>query len=124
MKRSLIFIFAVVIIAAFHPANALQCFNKEKDRLCSDHVNGEVVECLGSNPGCSISETFMSLGSLGAIKKCSRSCLDDLNSSNEGCFFNNLDGGYVRICNCGSDECNENFDTAGRLYPLSKHILQ
>ena len=124
MKWSLSFILAVVIIATFHPTNALQCFKKKKNSLCDDTFDGKVMECLGSNPGCSISETFVSMGSLGAIKKCSRSCLDDLNSSNEGCFFNNLDGGYVRICNCGSDECNENFDTAGRFYSFSKHILQ
>ena len=112
MKRFLSFVLAAVIIAAFHPATGLKCFSHDDDRLCDDTSDGEVVECQGPNPGCTISETFMSMGSVGAVKDCSKSCLDDLNSSNEGCYFNNIDGGYVNICNCGSDECNRNFDTA------------
>ena len=112
MKGFLNFILAAVIIAAFHSATALKCFSHEDDRLCDATSDGQVVECHGPNPGCSISETFMSLGSLGAVKKCSKSCLDDLNSSNEGCYVNNFDGGYVIIYNCGSDECNRNFDNA------------
>lgn len=113
MKRILYFFSVALTIAAFHPATGLQCFIQEEDRLCSRTSDGQLVECPGPNPGCSISETYVSLGTLGAIKKCSKSCLDDLNSSNEGCYLNNLEGGYVNICNCGSDGCNKNFDTAG-----------
>merc|ERR1719244_2293943 len=105
---------AVIIGAAFHPTTGLKCFIKKKSRLCDHTPDGELVECNGPNPGCSISETFVYMGAVGAIKKCSKSCLDDLNSSNEGCYFNNINGGYVNICNCGSDGCNRNFDTAGR----------
>ena len=112
MTYFLNFILIAVIIAAFQSANGLMCHKKNEDRLCDDTSDG-LVECPGPNPGCSISETFVSLGSLGAVKKCHKSCLEDLNASNEGCFFNLLDGGYVNICNCGSDGCNQNFDTAG-----------
>ena len=113
MKVFLNFVSAAVIIAAFHPATGLNCFKHKEDHLCDNTSDGKVVECHGTNPGCSISETFMSMGTLGALKKCHKSCLDDLNSSNEGCYFNNINGGYVNICNCGSDGCNRNFDTAG-----------
>ena len=113
MKPLVNFILAAVIIAAFHPATGLKCFTSDDDNLCGDTTDGQVVECPGPNPGCTISETYAFLGSAGALKTCSRSCLDDLNSSNEGCYFNEIVGGYVNICNCGNDECNLNFDTAG-----------
>lgn len=107
---------AMIIAALFHSTTGLKCYSKYDNRhLCGDTTDGEIVECPGPNPGCSISETFMSMGSLGSVKNCDRSCLDDLNSSNEGCFSHNIQGGIVNICNCGSDGCNENFDTAGKL---------
>ena len=114
MKHFLIFIFAAVIIATFHPASSLKCYSHQDNRhLCTDTSDGQIVECHGPNPGCSISETFMSMGTLGAVKNCHKDCLDDLNSSNEGYYFHNIDGGFVNICNCGTDGCNKNFDTAG-----------
>ena len=108
-----IFLSAVVIIASFHPATGLKCFQQEDHKLCDDTSVGGVRTCDGANPGCSISESYVYMGIAGAVRICQRSCLDDLNSSNEGCHYNNIDGGYVNICNCGSDGCNRDFHTAG-----------
>ena len=110
-KKMEVFILAVAVTAAFHSATGLQCFSLDEDNLCDDASDGQVVECTGVNPGCSISETYAFIG-VGAVKTCSKGCLDDLNSSNEGCYFNEITGGYVNICNCGSDDCNRSFDTA------------
>ena len=113
MERFLKFLSAVLIIASFHPAAGLHCFSSQDDALCDDASTHHIVECHGANPGCSISESYVYMGVVGAIRMCDRSCLVDLNSSNEGCHFKNVEGGYINICNCGSDGCNRNFDSAG-----------
>merc|ERR1711974_371823 len=102
---------ALVVIASFHPATGLKCFSHQDAALCDDSSTHRIVECHGANPGCSIAESYVYMGVLGARRSCDRSCLDDLNSSNEGCHFHNVNGGYINICNCGSDGCNRNFDT-------------
>ena len=113
MQRFLNFLSAVVIIASFNPASGLKCFSHEDHTLCDDTSDGRVIECSGVNPGCSIAESYVYLGIGGAFRSCEKSCLSDLNSSNEGCHFKNVEGGYINICNCGSDGCNRNFHTAG-----------
>ncbi len=121
MKHFLIFILAAVVITAFHPVTGLKCYSHLDDRLCDRTIDGEVVECSGPNPGCSISEKYASLGDLGVLKSCFKRCLDDLDSGQEGCQFIDLDddGGYINICFCRSDGCNIDFDTAGG---FTKHV--
>ena len=82
------------------------------NNLC-DEPKGISMDCNGSNPGCVIIE-YNSTSPW--WNKCHRTCSGFLDASNEGCFFeNDEDGGKTRRCYCGSDFCNENFDTAGWL---------
>ena len=113
MKRSLNIIIATVIIATFNHTTALKCFIDMNNDLC-DEPKGISMDCrAGSSPGCVITE-YNSTSQW--WNKCHRTCFGSLDASNEGCFFeNDEDGGKTRRCYCGSDFCNENFDTAGWL---------